>query len=50
MHVVYLPHRYRSPKLRSFIDFMLARCGEVARRTRLPDGADGRVDDPAAQC
>lgn len=26
MHVVFLPDRYRSPKLRSFIDFVTARC------------------------
>jgi DNA-binding transcriptional LysR family regulator len=25
MHVVYLPERYRSPKLRSFIDFVIER-------------------------
>jgi DNA-binding transcriptional LysR family regulator len=30
MHVVYLPDRYRSPKLRSFIDFVLERFGEGA--------------------
>lgn len=27
MHIVYLPDRYRSPKLRSFIDFILERFG-----------------------
>lgn len=27
MHVVYLPDRYRSPKLRSFVDFMVERFG-----------------------
>lgn len=30
MHVVYLPDRYRSPKLRSFIDFVLERFGDAA--------------------
>ena len=29
MHIVYLPDRYRSPKLRSFIDFVLERFGEA---------------------
>jgi DNA-binding transcriptional LysR family regulator len=29
MHVVYLPHRYRSPRLRSFIDFIVERFGEA---------------------
>ncbi|MCS0580858.1 LysR family transcriptional regulator [Massilia pinisoli] len=28
VHVVYLPDRYRSPKLRSFIDFVVERFGE----------------------
>ncbi|WP_371831754.1 LysR substrate-binding domain-containing protein [Massilia cellulosiltytica] len=28
MHIVYLPDRYRSPKLRSFIDFVIERFGE----------------------
>jgi DNA-binding transcriptional LysR family regulator len=28
MHIVYLPDRYRSPKLRSFIDFIVERFGE----------------------
>lgn len=27
MHVVYLPDRYRSPKLRSFVDFLVERFG-----------------------
>ncbi|QDQ28965.1 LysR family transcriptional regulator [Chitinimonas arctica] len=27
MHIVYLPDRYRSPKLRSFVDFMVERFG-----------------------
>jgi DNA-binding transcriptional LysR family regulator len=29
VHVVYLPDRYRSPKLRNFIDFVLERFGEA---------------------
>lgn len=28
MHVVFLPDRYRSPKLRSFIDYMVERFGQ----------------------
>lgn len=30
MHIVYLPDRYRSPRLRSFIDFVVERFGEAA--------------------
>ena len=36
MHVVYLPDRYRSPKLRSFIDFMLERFGEAPAPVAAP--------------
>lgn len=36
MHVVYLPDRYRSPKLRSFIDFMLERFGEAPAPATAP--------------
>jgi len=38
VHIVYLPHRYRSPKLRSFIDFVIERFGDAASTisTRTP--------------
>jgi len=36
MHVVYLPDRYRSPKLRSFINFMLERFGEAPAPVAAP--------------
>jgi DNA-binding transcriptional LysR family regulator len=35
MHVVFLPDRYRSPKLRSFIDYVVERFGQVDRQALL---------------
>lgn len=42
VHVVYLPDRYRSPKLRSFVDFLVERFNQsgLCRTCTLSSGTD----------